>query len=397
MDLLEPFSSWSGPLRPRILWVGEAFGADEALLGKPFVGETGKEFFRMLGEAVPDLEPELHSRICDQHRFGLAWVKDREEWLAAASCAFTNVLNLRPPDNKIPSLCVSKKELPDDYDFPPSTSVGSSRYLHPQYLPHVDRLFQEIDECSPNLVVACGNTACWAILQSTNISSIRGTTTASLLRPLLKVLPTFHPASVLYQWSNRGIFISDAMKAFREGQFPELRRPSRRILINPTLEEVESFCAECLSPSRRLIAVDTETSGGLIDTLSIATSESRCCVIPFGPHRKKIGSHYEIILPIRDGKPTANYWTISEEIRVWECIFEVLEKKPLLFQNGVYDTQYLMRLAAKPNLTEDSMLAWHSLFPELPKGLGFLGSVLTDEAAWKLMRRRPADTEKRDE
>jgi hypothetical protein len=48
------------------------------------------------------------------------------------------------------------------------------------------------------------------------------------------------------------------------------------------------------------------------------------------------------------------------------------------------------------NVAEDTMLLHHSLFPELPKGLGFLGSIYTNEASWKLMHGL-TDTEKRDE
>jgi hypothetical protein len=47
-------------------------------------------------------------------------------------------------------------------------------------------------------------------------------------------------------------------------------------------------------------------------------------------------------------------------------------------------------------MTADTMLLHHSMYPELPKSLGFLGSIYTNEAAWKLMR-RDAEELKRDE
>jgi hypothetical protein len=49
------------------------------------------------------------------------------------------------------------------------------------------------------------------------------------------------------------------------------------------------------------------------------------------------------------------------------------------------------------NMLHDTMLLHHSLFPEMLKGLGFLGSVYTNEQSWKLMSRPKTDTEKRDE
>jgi hypothetical protein len=42
------------------------------------------------------------------------------------------------------------------------------------------------------------------------------------------------------------------------------------------------------------------------------------------------------------------------------------------------------------------MLLHHALHPESEKGLGFLGSVYTNEASWKLMRGK-SETIKREE
>ena len=62
MSVLPPFSAWSGPHRPKMLLIGEAWGEQEAKIRKPFAGESGKELWRMLGEAIPDLLPAERSR-----------------------------------------------------------------------------------------------------------------------------------------------------------------------------------------------------------------------------------------------------------------------------------------------------------------------------------------------
>ena len=36
---------------------------------------------------------------------------------------------------------------------------------------------------------------------------------------------------------------------------------------------------------------------------------------------------------------------------------------------------------------DDTMIMHHCLYEELPKSLGFMGSIYTNEASWKLMRR----------
>jgi len=59
-------------------------------------------------------------------------------------------------------------------------------------------------------------------------------------------------------------------------------------------------------------------------------------------------------------------------------------------QNGLYDIQWLWRKAGihpRGDSDHDTMLMSHALYPEMPKGLGFLGSVYSDESAWKELRK----------
>lgn len=389
------FAHTSGSARPRIVLVGEAFGGNEADLGKPFVGEAGKELFRMLGEAFPLVEPELHARICELHRYGLAWVRDREAWLEAAGIAMTNVLAFRPPDNKLERICGTKKEVEaaaaaggKGYLYPP---ISKGKYLRPEYLPELDRLAEEIRTLQPNLIIALGNTACWALLRATNIGSIRGAVTATAPDGPgggIKCLPTYHPAGVLRQWAWRPIVVADLMKAGRESQFAEIQRPRRSILINPTKSEVIEYFTDTLLQGSVydpiLVACDTETEAGQITCISFAPLKYNAMVIPFWDKTQ----------------PGWSYWPESEERVIWDLIQQFMESScvRLLWQNGLYDFQYVMPMKIRVSRsTEDTMLLHHSLFPELQKGLGFLGSLYTNEASWKLMRRWKSDSEKKDE
>lgn len=388
---------YSGPPDPKILIVGEAWGEHEDKMKKPFVGVSGQELWRMLGEAFPHIRPDLHhhaSELCDP-RWGLAWVPRRDEWLDAAKIGFTNVLNIRPPNNKLEALCATKTEVGKDY---PYSALTKGKYLRTEYLHHLDRFKSQVRDLRPNLVVAMGNAACWGTLGTTGITAIRGTTTLSPEGQ--KVLPTFHPAGLLYegQWSNRPIVICDLMKAAREAEYPEIRRPARTINIYPTLEEVEQFVEQTCASHPWRMGVDVETSGGMIDTIGFAWNESEAFVVPFGPHRFRRGNNFVIIKPKRDGVDVTSYWSFEEECRVWKMLKWMLESGiNLVFQNGVYDIQYLLRMTIRPNkCSDDTMLAWHSLFPELRKSLGFIGSVLTDESAWKELSRHKADTARRD-
>lgn len=380
---LPPFASWAGPRDARLVIVGEAWGRHEFDLKKPFVGESGKLLFEMLGEAFPTVVPDLHAEISSLFRYGLAWVGKRNEWLHAASIAFTNTLALRPHANNILELCCKKPDLPHDYDYSP---IEKAQYLRPEYLPELDRLRSELEECRPNLILAAGAKAAWGLLGDTKISSIRGGITESTLVPGTKLLPTYHPAAVLRQWSWRPIVVADLMKSAREMKFAQIERPSRQVIFDPTLEQVVKWCGETLANPERWpeIGADTETSKGQITMLSLARQPDDVIVIPF----------------IDEAKPGFSYWlTANEEIAAWSAIASLLESRrhSIVWQNGLYDLQYILPLGIAARSDEDTMLLHHSILPELQKGLGFLGSVYTSEPSWKLMRTRKADTVKRDE
>lgn len=382
---LPAFSSWAGPRNPKLLIIGEAWGEQEAMTRQPFVGASGCELWRMLGEAIP-VAGEEHLAAIKSFRYGNAWIRQREGWLTGTSIAFTNVFNLRPVGNKIESLCETKKE---NKHVRPSDQIARGFYLRSEYLLELARLSDEISQASPNLIVAAGNTACWATLRATNIGGIRGACTIGCKKeeggasPGRKILPTYHPAGVLRNWSWRTVVVADLIKAWRESQYPELVRPERQVQINPGLPDIATWLAGLVSRPPPYLAVDIETAGGQITCIGFARSRSDALVIPFMDLRLTEGS----------------YWSRRDELVAWQYIRDILAlpvKK--LFQNGSYDLQYIMKMGfTVVGAEHDTMLLHHSLFPELQKGLGFLGSIYTGEQSWKLMRRRKADTEKKDE
>lgn len=377
---LPAFAAVAGAKQPRIVLVGEAWGESEERTRRPFAGESGKELFRMLGEAMLDVEPELHCQIIEMQKYGDAWVADRQAWLEAAGIAMTNVLAFRPPGNKLELLCDGKKEVGEYAGGFPALARG--KYLRAEYLPELSRLNQELESWRPNLVVALGNTACWALLQATNIGSIRGAITNTNTGQ--KVLPTYHPAGVLRQWAWRPIVVADLMKAHREGAFPEIRRPSRRVLVSPTLEEMLEWEQQTYKMAPSGLAPDVETEAGQITMIGFARNPREAMVVPFWDRTK----------------PGYSYWPTHEaEAKAWDCVERLLKYDcQKIGQNFIYDIQYITKMAIRPTrCTADTMLLHHSLFPEMQKGLGFLGSIYTNESSWKLLRKRKADTEKKDE
>lgn len=369
---MSPFAHSSGPRDAKLVFVGEAHGKEEqAFLPSPvpFVGYTGRELFRMIFEAMscdPDLETQCRSLMLD---YGAGWISFRNKWLQSAGVLVTNVFTLQPVGNQIETLCGKKAEVGNNYSHPP---LKQGSYIKPEYLVHVERLRQELEAIRPNLVVALGNVATWALLGRSGITSIRGTVTEGPLVRGLKVLPTFHPSAVARDWAKRPIVLADLMKAQRERSFPEIIRPERTVLISPTLAEIWAWVKETLARPPRWLSCDIETGQRRIEMVGFSRSRSDSIVIPFANP---------------DG---SSYWPeASQEVEAWNAVRTLLESPiPKLGQNFLYDLQYLTRMGIRPwNCADDTMLLSHALYPEMPKGLGFLGSIHTGEASWKLMNR----------
>lgn len=333
----------------KIVIVGEAWGEHEARERAPFVGPSGYELTRMLEEA-------------GIHR---------------ADCLLTNCFNLRPDRNDIESLC-SKDRVGN---LPP---LKAGKFLKRDYLGELERLYAELRAARPNITILLGNTAAWALLHTSGISKIRGTVTESIALRGFKCLPTYHPAAVLREWSLRPVTVLDLAKAGRESGFPEIKRPERTVYIEPSLTDLEPFYEKYLAHANR-IAFDIETFGQQITCIGFAPSADLSLVIPFHDPRR----------------PEQSYWrTLEEERAAWDFVRKVLALPcRKIAQNGLYDVHFLWRGYGIPvtNFEDDTMLLHHALQPESEKGLGFLGSVYTGEASWKLMRSRGKTTIKRDE
>ncbi|WP_370541584.1 uracil-DNA glycosylase family protein [Actibacterium sp. 188UL27-1] len=130
----------------RLMIIGEAPGAEEDRVGKPFVGRAGQLLDRMFAAIgmrrdAPDVQTAIY---------------------------ITNILPWRPPQNRDPK--------PEE--------VAMMR-------PFVER---HVDLVDPDLLILMGNHACQALLGKRGITRLRGTWTEALGRP---ALPMFHPAYLL--------------------------------------------------------------------------------------------------------------------------------------------------------------------------------------------------------
>lgn len=335
--------------------MGEAPGADEVARGTPFVGKSGKLFNRLL------------------HRAGI----DRTE------CLVTNAFDFELPNNMVKSLCVTQKEA-DQNDQWPQLQVPIERGA---YLPagiaveQLTRLSSELHACSPNVIVALGGSAVWALLALSpygSMKKMRGTLHQTDAGH--KVLVTYHPAYLLRNYHMTPIVMADLVKARRESVCPELNQPEMELIVPKTPEEVEQFLAELRSPA----AVDIETLRGTIDNIGFADCFERAMSVP-----------------IYRPDNLTNYWeTEADEVRIMKAIVNYLAdgSRQKIFQNGSYDTQWLFEMwgAMTQNWSDDTRLLHHALWPESPKDLGTLASLHLNMPGWKLKGAGRASTKKED-
>lgn len=138
-----------------IVIVGEAWGSEEEQQQAPFVGPSGKLLRGLLSSVG----------------------------IAARECFLTNVFNLRPqPTNNISNLCVSKgTHNPRAHSIKDMRSLGNGRWVRAEFAPELQRLYTEIRNANPNLIIALGGTALWALTGQSKIKANRGTVIESHL------------------------------------------------------------------------------------------------------------------------------------------------------------------------------------------------------------------------
>jgi DNA polymerase len=181
------------PTSSRIVFMGEAPGAAEAISGLPFVGPSGMLLMNTIREA------------------------EGGQTLGAEKIGFTNVFQARPPDNKVSEYFGSAKSEDTASDLP-RCLYG---HLLISQLPALQLNATVLAEAKPLVIVALGAVAAWALLGRYDISNFRGTFTTVDYGPFqAKVMATYHPAYVLRDRRRLEAFTSDitaAVEQMRKG------------------------------------------------------------------------------------------------------------------------------------------------------------------------------------
>jgi DNA polymerase I-like protein with 3'-5' exonuclease and polymerase domains len=157
-------------------------------------------------------------------------------------------------------------------------------------------------------------------------------------------------------------------KAKQQSSSPELARPARQLVynfanVNEVLEWLQYFAEQ------PLVCFDIEILNYELSCISFASTP-------------------EIAMSV----PIANSWNEQDETQIWLAIQQVLgnSKSIKVGQNLSFDIHFLLTRCGVVVRGEiqDTMIGHSILFPELPKGLGFLGSIYCgSQEFWKDMIR----------
>ena len=314
-----------GPLNAQIMFVGEAPGEEEDKVGKPFVGYAGSTLNNLLGQAG----------------------------IARYQCLVTNVARERPPANKISFYFEDKK----------------CTIPKPKMKEWIEKLREEIKLYNPNIIVALGHTALWALTGEKKISDFRGYILPCTLVPGKKVLATYHPQAINFEWKLYFPTVLDLRKALRHSAFPEIPEVKQVFVPNATPKEFIAYMEELIAhPEWDKLSVDVETvqPGSHIEELGLS-------------HEPNFGMSVFLLKGRTAAMPE------QDELLLWQTFSRLVSCKKVIMQNGAYDIGVLWHNnhILVNTLWMDTLIAAHVCWPELPRDLGFLGSICLDVSPWK--------------
>jgi uracil-DNA glycosylase len=174
MPLDLPFADYQHPTDgkpPLLALIGEAPGADEIKLGRPFVGKAGQLLDRALAATGID--------------------RDR--------CLIANVFRYRPPENKVGHFFASRRRALAEND-PLDETWGKlgAEYCRARFADELEALSRVLRRTAPPVIVALGRTPLWALTGMNGITALRGQVLANRLSGA-PVVATFHPSFVARQ------------------------------------------------------------------------------------------------------------------------------------------------------------------------------------------------------
>ena len=222
---------------------------------------------------------------------------------------------------------------------------------------------------NPKILVALGDYALKTLTDKSGITNFRG----SVLHPKdsIKhdciVIPTFHPSIMHYNYNVWPLIVADLMrvKSLKDKDF-QFEFPTYNFILRPNLDRIIKTLEMLQELNPPIVVIDVETPHALLSCIGLAWSRQDSISIPF-----YMGNG-------------SNYWTLSEEMIIWEKLAEVLPELNLAGQNVLFDWEVMHDHKIHLKMPKwDSMLMHACLYSELPHNLETIVSIYTDIAFYK--------------
>lgn len=331
----------TGPKGAPIYFLGQAPGYEEVATGKPFVGKTSFEFDRILRELGVDRQ----------------------------GCRLGNVFQTKPPKNYSPDgEDIENYVRPKPY---PGFVPFNGGFVREDVKEEILECWRDISEQQPNVVVALGEIALWALTGQFGIQSRRGFVIPSLLGP--KVVPAFHPALIARDYSSRWLVKHDIRRGIRESVSPLISDPGFSTIVRPSLALARDYLLSTIDKLNRgplVLSCDIETRGNHIACIGFGTSSREAFCLPL------------MCVERRDG-----YWSADDEFMLVTSLRKVLSHPNvrLVGQNFLFDAQFIEHWwFTRPVIYRDTALMQHTLFPMFRKALDFLVTLYSKHPRyWK--------------
>lgn len=312
----------------KLVVVGEGPGRLEDEYGRPFVGPSGQIVDNCLEDAgLPRNEVYL-----------------------------TNVVKIRPPNNDLRRLKEYGKSI-DDY---------------------IPELWSEIEEINPNCILALGATALRVLTGQSKITKYRGSILTNVRSGLPKVVGTIHPANLFHEgsgpkemrsWKQLAWIKHDFQRAVDESKFRDLRLPERTLRVANSSLDFVRFLDQYEKDLE--VAVDIETFKTLPLCIALAFNDYDSMSVP--------------LLNVWSAKNPEGI-PLHDTAFIWKTLADFFgdTKIKVIGQNFKFDEGRCedVKLIIK-GLYFDTMLGWSTLYPEFPKKLEFISSLLTKEPYYK--------------
>ena len=306
------------PPRRNLMIVGESLGADEEREGDYFVGKAGKLFDKLL----------------------------RDVGLIRTIAHVTNVIKVRPPDNKVERLNELNLSLED-------------------FIPLIK---EEILCVQPKVILAMGRYAMETLTSCEGVLKWRGSTVQ--LKPVfgtldIPVVITLHPSYLARGQMELFPYVRHDIERFAKTGLGLSTKPKPTQwtqIIDPTFSQTINFLHDIHENS-------TETC---YDIETIAKQRITCIGWTKSPSEV-------ICIPFRH-RGLQNRWGEKEQLDIIYAMRKIYEKPRLvkIAQNQHYELHYLLPLLGFPREPLfDTMYAHQLIHPDARHDLGFLTSVYT--------------------